>query len=336
MEEEKHKETTVNEKVDENEFGGELIEINGKEFFQKEFHLDKQTFTSLQKDKSKKFDENNDQSNDDKNDSDMSISQKDELEIPWMTIRTQVDDPWVQLHNEIIEFYKIYGPNRESKKIRKKLFNKTKRTIKAIFPGSLVKMFGSTAAMLYLPKSDIDIVVFVPKQTLNEHKSSKKLYKYINKISWIKSCQQIGAKVPIVKLEDEESGLFVDISFSKSNGVAALSFIKKYLVLYPELKYLLIIIKAFLKSRDLNETFHGGMSSFTCTLLIISYLQEIKKDAKNGKNLLLSQHLINFFHLYGIKFNYNEIGISIRNGGYYFLRQEKNWLAASKTKSVTL
>jgi non-canonical poly(A) RNA polymerase PAPD5/7 len=68
--------------------------------------------------------------------------------------------------------------------------------------------------------------------------------------------------VPIVKLEDKETELFVDVSFGRANGVSALSFIKKFLLLYPELKYLLIIIKAFLKARDLNETFHGGMSSF--------------------------------------------------------------------------
>lgn len=69
--------------------------------------------------------------------------------------------------------------------------------------------------------------------------------------------------MPIVKLQDGDTKLFADISFSKVNGVAALSFIKKFLILYPEIKYLLVIIKAFLKTRDLNETFHGGMSSFT-------------------------------------------------------------------------
>lgn len=254
--------------------------------------------------------------------------------IPWMTPRTQVNDPWIQLHNEMVEFYRLYGPSKAQNLIRKNLFMKVKRVIKKFFPGAVVKMFGSTAAMLYLPKSDIDIVVFLPKSQ-NDHKNARKLHKLINKISWVKSCECIGAKVPIVKLEDKEAGLFVDISFSRANGVAALSFIKKYLILYPELKYLLIIVKAFLKTRDLNETFHGGMSSFVCTLLIISYLQEIKKNEENH-SLLLSEHLINFFHLYGVRFNYNELGISIRNGGAYFLREERDWMALHRNKSVTL
>lgn len=259
----------------------------------------------------------------------------DDNQVPWLTPRTKVNDPWVQLHNEIIEFYRIYGPSRENNILRKNLFIKMKKAIKKFFPGSIVKMFGSTAAMLYLPKSDIDVVVFLPRKDTNDLKNAKRLYKLISKMSWVKSCECIGAKVPIVKLEDRDTGLFMDVSFSKANGVAALSFIKKYLILYPELKYLLIIIKAFLKSRDLNETFHGGMSSFVCTLLIISYLQETKKEKKN-ENLLLSEHLLNFFHLYGVRFNYNELGISIRNGGTYFLREERDWLAANRNKSVTL
>mmetsp|Transcript_22981 Transcript_22981/g.20420 ORF Transcript_22981/g.20420 Transcript_22981/m.20420 type:complete len:163 (+) Transcript_22981:309-797(+) len=107
------------------------------------------------------------------------------------------------------------------------------------------------------------------------------------------------------------------------------------MLVYPELKFLLLIIKAFLKSRDLNETFHGGMSSFICTLIIISYLQESQKEPKN-QGLLLSEHLIAFFHLYGVRFNYNELGISIRNGGTYFVREMRGWLATNRNKPVTL
>ena len=156
----------------------------------------------------------------------------------------------------------------------------------------------------------------------------------MSRISWIKSAEWIGARVPLVRLQDSKTKLFVDISFSRTNGVSAIKFIKKYLILYPELKYLLMIIKAFLKARDLNKTFHGGMSSYVCTLLIISYLQEIKKESDND-DLLLSQHLLNFFYLYGVKFNYSELGISIRNGGTYFLRETKGWEPLHQNK-VTL
>ena len=85
--------------------------------------------------------------------------------IPWMTPRTRVSDPWIKLHNEIVEFYRIFGPSKEQNIVRKSMFIKVKEVIKEFFPGCVVKMFGSTPAMLYLPKSDVDIVVFLPKKS---------------------------------------------------------------------------------------------------------------------------------------------------------------------------
>ena len=39
---------------------------------------------------------------------------------------------------------------------------------------------------------------------------------------------------------------------------------------------------------------------------------------------MLSDHLINIFKLYGYDFNYNLLGISIRNGGFYYKRMDKS------------
>ena len=90
------------------------------------------------------------------------------------------------------------------------------------------------------------------------------------------------------------------------------------------MRYMILVLKAFLKSRGLNETYHGGLSSYLLTLLVISYLQETSKyDHK--RPLLLSEHLINFFELYGCKFNYRDLGLSIRNGGFYFKRSDRDW-----------
>lgn len=116
----------------------------------------------------------------------------------------------------------------------------------------------------------------------------------------------------------------MDISFNKTNGVAAVSFIRKFMAKYPEMKYLILVIKAFLKTRGLNETFHGGLSSYLTTILVISYLLEINKY-EHKKKLLLSEHLMNFFELYGCKFNYRDLGISIRKGGFYFKRSDRDW-----------
>ena len=42
---------------------------------------------------------------------------------------------------------------------------------------------------------------------------------------------------------------------------------------YPEFKYLAFIFKCFLKTRELSDTFKGGVGSFLLFSLIHAYLQ---------------------------------------------------------------
>jgi non-canonical poly(A) RNA polymerase PAPD5/7 len=230
------------------------------------------------------------------------------------------------------------------------------KVLKEYNPKFEAKMFGSSATGLYLPQSDIDIVVVLPKfeykstkqsgikkfsssekswnNTYKDYLHQKQGYYYteIEKLRKYLEVQEniiqvesiIEAKVPLIKLVDAKTGLSMDISFNKYDGLAALKFIKMHLELYPDLKYILIFLKSFLKARGLGETFYGGMTSFTLTILAISYFQYIEKETKNA-DLLLSEHLLNFFNLFGYKFNYNELGISILKGGNFFQKLEKNW-----------
>jgi predicted nucleotidyltransferase len=182
---------------EENDFGGDNIVISG---------LPSSASFKKASNEEDKFDDDSDMSPDEKDSRRNSageelkrkgLDREDEFdeeplgeftssEIPWMTPRTQVQDPWIKLHNEMVEFVRFYGPTEESNEIRRALFLKVKNVIKKFFPGAIVKMFGSTAAILYLPRSDIDIVVFLPNSS-NDMKSARRLHKLINKISWVKS-----------------------------------------------------------------------------------------------------------------------------------------------------
>lgn len=84
-------------------------------------------------------------------------------------------DPYIQFHNEIVEFYNTYGPRLEDNEIRRKYFGKVKREIKFLWPDAKVKVFGSSATMLYLPMSDIDVVVKVPGFEKQAKKMVRKL-----------------------------------------------------------------------------------------------------------------------------------------------------------------
>mmetsp|Transcript_16292 Transcript_16292/g.14220 ORF Transcript_16292/g.14220 Transcript_16292/m.14220 type:complete len:146 (+) Transcript_16292:244-681(+) len=99
---------------------------------------------------------------------------------------------------------------------------------------------------------------------------------------------------------------------------------------FSELKYLVTILKILLSVHDLNKTYDGGISSFGLILLVISYLQQDKNMKKESTEesetkMLLSDHLINFFKLYGYEFNYKKLGISVRKEGFYYKREHKNF-----------
>jgi non-canonical poly(A) RNA polymerase PAPD5/7 len=118
----------------------------------------------------------------------------------------------------------------------------------------------------------------------------------------------------------------VDISFNRTNGIYCVKLVKHLLKKYPELKPLLIVLKCFLKSRQLNESYHGGVSSFLLTMMTTSYLQR-KYKLGNGatEKMDLGKHLIDFFEFYGVNFNYEEVGISIREEGFYFPKRNRGW-----------
>jgi non-canonical poly(A) RNA polymerase PAPD5/7 len=103
----------------------------------------------------------------------------------------------------------------------------------------------------------------------------------------------------------------VDISFNRTNGIYCVKLVKHLLKKYPELKPLLLVLKCFLKSRQLNEPYHGGVGSYLLTMLTSSYLQRKYKDG-GTEGMDLGKHLIDFFELYGTLFNYEDVGISIR------------------------
>lgn len=130
------------------------------------------------------------------------------------------------------------------------------------------------------------------------------------------------ASVPIVKLTDKQTEIRVDISFNMCNGVKSAELIKSYMHEYPVLSKLVYVLKQFLLERDLNEVFTGGISSYSLILMCISFLQQHRRPDYVHKQGNLGVLLIEFFELFGRKFNYMTTGIRIRNGGRFINKEE--------------
>ena len=78
---------------------------------------------------------------------------------PWLGQSSQLENTRCRLHNELIEFYLYITPSEPEHAARVAAFESLKALLLAKVPEAEVKEFGSFASRLYLPNSDIDIVV---------------------------------------------------------------------------------------------------------------------------------------------------------------------------------
>ncbi|XP_039152468.1 non-canonical poly(A) RNA polymerase protein Trf4-1 isoform X2 [Drosophila simulans] len=239
---------------------------------------------------------------------------------PWRKPDYPYGEGVIGLHEEIEHFYQYVLPTPCEHAIRNEVVKRIEAVVHSIWPQAVVEIFGSFRTGLFLPTSDIDLVVLglwekLPLRTLEFELVSRG----IAEACTVRVLDK--ASVPIIKLTDRETQVKVDISFNMQSGVQSAELIKKFKRDYPVLEKLVLVLKQFLLLRDLNEVFTGGISSYSLILMCISFLQMhprgIYHDTANLGVLLLE-----FFELYGRRFNYMKIGISIKNGGRYMPKDE--------------
>lgn len=232
---------------------------------------------------------------------------------PWRPPNFKYGRGIIGLHQEIEQFYAHMIATPTEHALRVKVVSRIEQIVLNLWPSARVEMFGSFRTGLYLPTSDIDLVVIgqwtmLPLRTLeieliNQGIAEPNSVRVLDK-----------ASVPIVKLTDRQTQVKVDISFNMESGVQSAKLIKGFKRDYPVLEKLVLVLKQFLLQRDLNEVFTGGISSYSLILMCISFLQQHHQKPSTSSNLGVL--LIEFFELYGRKFNYMKIGISVKSGRY--------------------
>ncbi|XP_055612006.1 terminal nucleotidyltransferase 4B-like [Uranotaenia lowii] len=225
-----------------------------------------------------------------------------------------------KLHQEIEQFFAHMIPTPTEHALRVQVVARIENIVLNLWPMARVEMFGSFRTGLYLPTSDIDLVVIgrwekLPLRTLENELISRGIAEPMS----VRVLDK--ASVPIVKLTDRETQVKVDISFNMQSGVQSAELIKGFKSKYPVLAKLVLVLKQFLLQRDLNEVFTGGISSYSLILMCISFLQ-LHPRANQKQTTNLGVLLMEFLELYGRKFNYMKTGISVKNGGRYIPKEE--------------
>ncbi|KIR30032.1 DNA polymerase sigma subunit [Cryptococcus deuterogattii LA55] len=255
-----------------------------------------------------------------------------ERHAPWTEL-VDVDlcrDPVDLLTEEINAFYKYVSPTREEFEVRLFMIELITRTINKLWPEAEVTPFGSWQTQLYLPQGDIDLVVAHKYLSdANKQRLLAELGKAMRQANITDVVAIIArARVPIIKFVTLEGKINVDISLNQGNGVTAGKIINQYLDALPGARQLILIVKYFLSQRSMNEVYTGGLGSYSVICMVISFLQLHPKLRRSEINpeLNLGTLLIEFFELFGRNFNYNDVGISIRRGGFYFSKASRGWM----------
>eukprot|EP01114_Cavostelium_apophysatum_P017166 TRINITY_DN5034_c0_g2_i1.p1 TRINITY_DN5034_c0_g2~~TRINITY_DN5034_c0_g2_i1.p1 ORF type:complete len:962 (+),score=288.02 TRINITY_DN5034_c0_g2_i1:260-3145(+) len=256
----------------------------------------------------------------------------------------------IKLHQQIEEFEKTNRLIIE-KKYRVQadsMIRKVQDVVNAIWPNAIVKVYGSYSTALCIPSSDLDLVVLNASVT-NVGYPLQVMAKFLRHKPWVKHMQAIEtARVPVIKLISHPENLPTDITFNgeysiygmtycSSNGLynhaglAAAEIVQSYTRKMEPLTPLVLVLKHFLFRRGLHNAFTGGLNSYCLVIMVISFLQvfgglgestPISGGAGVKKSKNLGALLLDFLELYGKKFDYQNMGITICNGGNHFFLKD--------------
>ncbi|KAF3926188.1 hypothetical protein ABW21_db0206230 [Orbilia brochopaga] len=236
----------------------------------------------------------------------------------------------VWLHKEILDFYDYIKPQSYEHAVRHDLVRRLRKVVQSTWADADIQAFGSFAAEIYLPTSDMDIVV-ISQQFFEKSRPKYDTLGNIRKLTKILRDSDLpqarsvvpilSAKVPIIKYKDRLTGLSVDISFENASGLIANQTFKQWKEVYPEMPKLALLLKHYLSVRKINEPFNGGLGSFSLICMIVSMLQ-LMPEASSGnwheeEHTALGWLLMEFLELYGTKFNYITTGITVKDPGYF-------------------
>ncbi|VDM10664.1 unnamed protein product [Wuchereria bancrofti] len=228
------------------------------------------------------------------------------------------------LHEELLDLYAWLKPSPLERALRLRVFERVRGVLQRIWPTAKIDVFGSLYTSLFLPTSDIDVVV--ESDLVSEEPPLWKTAIALKESGITESINVLDkAFVPIVKMVDKDTKIYLDISFNTVQGVRSAKFIEDMKMRYPVLEPLVLVLKQFLMQRQLNQVFTGGLSSYGLILMLISFLQlhpSYDYSYKRITEVNMGVLLLNFLQLYGQEFNYMKTALRIHSGGAYVCKDE--------------
>ncbi|KAL3649502.1 UTP:RNA uridylyltransferase 1 [Castilleja foliolosa] len=173
-----------------------------------------------------------------------------------------------------LEVFESLIPADEEKIKQNQLLTQLKKLVGKEWLEAQLHLYGSCANSFGFSKSDIDVCLAMD---LGNNEKSETLLK-LSDILQSDNLQNVQAltraRVPVVKLMDPATGICCDICINNVLAVVNTKLLHDYARIDIRLRQLAFIVKHWAKSRRVNETYRGTLSSYAYVIMCIHFLQQ--------------------------------------------------------------
>lgn len=186
-----------------------------------------------------------------------------------MACRYDID----QFTPSFLSIFESLVPSEEEIAKQKQLLTALSRLINKEWPNSKLYLYGSCANSFGFSNSDIDLCLSINDMEMSKVDIILKLADILQAGNLQNIQALTRARVPIVKLMDPDTGLSCDICVNNLLAVVNTKLLKDYAQIDKRLRQLAFIVKHWAKSRRVNETYQGTLSSYAYVIMCIHLLQ---------------------------------------------------------------
>nr|GMD36469.1 UTP:RNA uridylyltransferase 1 [Ipomoea batatas] len=172
-----------------------------------------------------------------------------------------------------LDIYQSLIPTEEEKEKQKQLMMLLKKIVTKEWPNAELHPYGSCTNSFGFSKSDIDVCLAIDDKDINKSDIILRLAELLEAENLQNVQALTRARVPIVKLMDPGTDISCDICVNNLLAVENTKLLRDYSQIDVRLRQLAFIVKHWAKSRGVNETYHGTLSSYAYVLMCIHLLQ---------------------------------------------------------------
>lgn len=149
--------------------------------------------------------------------------------------------------------------------------------IKTAFPKYGLFLVGSTMNGFGSENSDVDMCLLVRHTEMDQRNEAighlEQILRCLKRCDFITQLELIQAKVPILKFHDAMQNLEVDLNCNNAVGIRNTHLLYCYSQIDWRVKPLVLVVKLWAQSQDINDAKNMTISSYSLVLMVIHFLQ---------------------------------------------------------------